>query len=270
MDRPDGHRLGQPPNGTIVVTPYSRSPNSLNATAIAASTSGVAGRRGPLHHRQALRPRQELAPGKAGRYRRGNCPGCGNAPIEACCKADSRDPRERQRNSGRDCGEQANSANKPAAWWEPPDGRATSSQNHSGPVMRVMIVGASGLIGSAVAARLASHGNTVVAVARTRADTGLLPAIHVQMDVAVAQVSDWLPHLRQIDAVVNCAGILQDTPWESTSAVHADGAAILFQACDMAGVIIHLSAVGLDHDAPTARRARSGQLCLKVSICDPG
>ena len=38
--------------------------------------------------RQALRPRLELAPGKAGRYRRGNCPGCGNAPIEACCKAD--------------------------------------------------------------------------------------------------------------------------------------------------------------------------------------
>jgi hypothetical protein len=35
-----------------------------------------------------LRPRQELAPGKAGRYRRGNCPGRCNAPIEACCKAD--------------------------------------------------------------------------------------------------------------------------------------------------------------------------------------
>jgi hypothetical protein len=32
--------------------------------------------------------RQELAPGKAGRYRGGNCPGCGSAPIEACRKAD--------------------------------------------------------------------------------------------------------------------------------------------------------------------------------------
>ena len=42
----------------------------------------------PLDQRQALRRRKELAPGKAGRYRRGNCPGCGNAPIEACCKAD--------------------------------------------------------------------------------------------------------------------------------------------------------------------------------------
>jgi hypothetical protein len=34
------------------------------------------------------RERQELAPGKAGRYDRGNCPGCGNAPIEAYRKAD--------------------------------------------------------------------------------------------------------------------------------------------------------------------------------------
>jgi hypothetical protein len=32
--------------------------------------------------------RRELASGEAGRYRGGNCPGCGNAPIEACRKAD--------------------------------------------------------------------------------------------------------------------------------------------------------------------------------------
>jgi hypothetical protein len=45
--------------------------------------------RGPLDQNRALPPRrQELAPGKAGRYRGGNCPGRGNAPIEACRKAD--------------------------------------------------------------------------------------------------------------------------------------------------------------------------------------
>jgi transposase len=38
--------------------------------------------------RQALGLRRELAPGKAGRYPRGNCPGCGSAPIEACRKTD--------------------------------------------------------------------------------------------------------------------------------------------------------------------------------------
>jgi hypothetical protein len=39
---------------------------------------------GALDQRQARRRRQGLAPGKAGQYPRGNCPGCGNAPIEAC------------------------------------------------------------------------------------------------------------------------------------------------------------------------------------------
>jgi hypothetical protein len=41
-----------------------------------------------LRRRQGFRQRQALAPGKAGRYHQGNCPGCDNAPIEACCKAD--------------------------------------------------------------------------------------------------------------------------------------------------------------------------------------
>jgi hypothetical protein len=45
-------------------------------------------RRDRVDQRQALRQRQELAPGKAGRYCPGNCPGCGDAPIEACRKAD--------------------------------------------------------------------------------------------------------------------------------------------------------------------------------------
>jgi hypothetical protein len=39
---------------------------------------------GALDQRQAHRRRRELAPGKAGRYPRGNSLGCGNAPIEAC------------------------------------------------------------------------------------------------------------------------------------------------------------------------------------------
>jgi hypothetical protein len=46
-------------------------------------TPGPLDQRQALEQRQALRQRQELAPGKVGRYREGNCPGCGNAPIEA-------------------------------------------------------------------------------------------------------------------------------------------------------------------------------------------
>ena len=66
-----------------------RSPEGLKPRSTARSgpmsrpTPGAA-----LDHPQALRRRQELAPGKAGRYHGGNCPGCGSAPIEACRKAD--------------------------------------------------------------------------------------------------------------------------------------------------------------------------------------
>jgi hypothetical protein len=52
------------------------------------SSPGAPAAAGRLAQRQALCRRQELASAKAGRYHRGNCPGCGSAPIEACRKAD--------------------------------------------------------------------------------------------------------------------------------------------------------------------------------------
>jgi uncharacterized protein YbjT (DUF2867 family) len=65
--------------------------------------------------------------------------------------------------------------------------------------------------------------------------------------------ADWEPHLRGVDAVVNCAGILQDGPGNSTSGVHEHGISALFHACERHGVrrIVHLSAVGVDRATPT-------------------
>jgi uncharacterized protein YbjT (DUF2867 family) len=120
--------------------------------------------------------------------------------------------------------------------------------------MRVMVVGASGLIGSAVCARLAARGDSVVAVVHRPAYLGLVPADVIQIDLAATNREDWIPHLAGIDAVVNCAGLLQDSPGESTHGVHAVGAAALFDACERVGVgrVIHLSAVGVDRETPTA------------------
>jgi uncharacterized protein YbjT (DUF2867 family) len=119
--------------------------------------------------------------------------------------------------------------------------------------MRVMVVGASGLIGSAVCARLAARGERVVAVVHRPADLGLVPADVIQLDLAVATEADWGAHLSGLDAVVNCAGLLQDSPGESTHGVHTAGAAALFRACETAGVrrVIQISAVGVDRDTPT-------------------
>lgn len=123
--------------------------------------------------------------------------------------------------------------------------------------MRILLTGATGFIGSAVLARLASEGHEVVALVRSRgAAVRRLPASRlVVLDIARAvRAEDWLEHLAGIDAVVNCAGVFQDSPQESTAGVHAEGSAALFEACEQAGVrrVIHFSAMGVDRETPTA------------------
>ncbi len=142
--------------------------------------------------------------------------------------------------------------------------------------LRVLLTGATGLIGSAVLARLNGEGHEVIAVARG-AEGRVLPSaarwISLDMGRAVAP-AHWQPHLENVDAVVNCAGVLQDTPTDSTSAVHIAGASALFAACARAGVrrVIHISAIGVDRDrdAPTAfsRTKRAGDAALMALDLD--
>ncbi|MCA1494420.1 SDR family oxidoreductase [Ensifer sp. NBAIM29] len=120
-------------------------------------------------------------------------------------------------------------------------------------MMRVLVVGATGLIGSAVCARLLERGMTVVRVVRpgtSRSWTGEA----VELDLARAvRPADWLPHLSDIAAVVNCAGTLQDGPGEDTTGVHVRGPSALFEACEKAGVrrVIHFSAMGVEKQQPS-------------------
>jgi uncharacterized protein YbjT (DUF2867 family) len=123
--------------------------------------------------------------------------------------------------------------------------------------LRVLLTGATGLIGRAVLASLHGEGHAVVAVVRNPGATARLPeaAGCIALDIAKAtSPADWLPHLLGIDAVVNCAGVLQDSPRDSTVGVHAGGAAALFAACEQAGVrrVVQISAIGVDRIAATA------------------
>jgi uncharacterized protein YbjT (DUF2867 family) len=118
--------------------------------------------------------------------------------------------------------------------------------------VRVLVLGATGLIGSAVSARVAADGHEVVGLSRHPPPLSFGTVSYLAFDIARASgAEDWLPLLTGIEAVVNCAGTLQDAPGESTSGVHDSGIAALYAACEQAGVrrVVHVSAVGVDREA---------------------
>lgn len=129
------------------------------------------------------------------------------------------------------------------------------------------MIGATGFIGSATVARLVSEGHSVIAVSRSGRYSGFAAVQLARLDMASAQVNDWASLLAGVDAVVNCAGVLQDSPGESTDATHIHGLAILLEACKQVGLerFVHLSAAGVDRQTPSpfSESKRKGEILLQ-------
>lgn len=118
----------------------------------------------------------------------------------------------------------------------------------------MLVTGATGLIGSSVCARLTIEGHDVVRVLRNSHPKGAEAGSTIELDMTKAvHPEDWISYLSGVDAVVNCAGVLQDSGRENTRDVHHIGASALFLACERAGVrkVIHFSAIGVDRDQPS-------------------
>ncbi|WP_242913143.1 SDR family oxidoreductase [Brevundimonas pishanensis] len=121
---------------------------------------------------------------------------------------------------------------------------------------RILVLGANGFIGSRIAAALSSFGWQVRAGARNPLSAGLR-APHfewVKADFhALTTPQAWAPLLEDVEAVVNCVGVLQDGGKDSNRIAHVEGPRALIAACEAAGVrrLIHLSAVGADAAAGT-------------------
>src|SRR5947207_6925485 len=118
--------------------------------------------------------------------------------------------------------------------------------------MKIAVIAGSGLIGSAIVAHLSSRGHAVVSMSRSGGPAG---SEIKRIDISEAtSPSHWLPHLDGIEAVVNCAGVLQDSRNDSTSMVHHRGIANLFAACEQLNIrrFIHFSAIGVDRETPSA------------------
>jgi uncharacterized protein YbjT (DUF2867 family) len=125
--------------------------------------------------------------------------------------------------------------------------------------MRVLVVGGYGLIGGYVCARLRGDGHEVIGAGRDiEAAACRVPGMRwVRADLAKASTEDWAALLDGVEAVVNCAGALQDGPRDDLRAVHEAGVARLLETSVAAGVkrFVHLSAASVEEGRPTAFNA---------------
>jgi uncharacterized protein YbjT (DUF2867 family) len=112
--------------------------------------------------------------------------------------------------------------------------------------MRVLVVGSSGCIGSAVARALRSRGHEVVCGSRAGQGAG---AMHIDYAQPVPP-AEWARRLRaeRIEAVVNCVGVLMQRRGQTFARVHAQGPIELFGGAALAGVkrVVQVSALGVD------------------------
>ncbi len=124
--------------------------------------------------------------------------------------------------------------------------------------LRVLLTGANGFIGSYIAAALLRDGYGLVAAVRNpakflqRFPTAQAIAADFNVDITPEL---WSPRLENVDAVINCAGILQSRLGQSASRIHAQGPAALFNAAAQIGIqkIIQISAISVAADTEYAR-----------------
>lgn len=123
--------------------------------------------------------------------------------------------------------------------------------------MRILVTGAYGFIGSHIVTGLRAAGHEVVGCGR---DTGLGLRLHPDIEWIACDFNRdtapevWRSRIAGIDAVINCAGILQGSRRYRMEAIHRDTPAALFQACAEQGPrrVIQISALGAGLEAGTA------------------
>jgi len=130
--------------------------------------------------------------------------------------------------------------------------------------MTRLILGGAGFTGRHVAAALAARGHAVVIGTRhpRRAARRLPASLHhcERREVHLERLTSpeaWKPLLRDVDTVVNAAGILRERGAETYERVHHLAPGALAAACARRAIrLVHISALGL-HDDARSRFLRS-------------
>ncbi|WP_031432997.1 NAD(P)H-binding protein [Methylomarinum vadi] len=122
--------------------------------------------------------------------------------------------------------------------------------------MNILLTGASGFIGRHILAELERGGHRVIACCRhpDRLYFKSENTTALMLDFTdLTEVYAWLPHLTDIDVVINCVGIIGETQTQRFAAVHRQAPIALFRAASQAGVkkVIQLSALCADATAVT-------------------
>lgn len=113
--------------------------------------------------------------------------------------------------------------------------------------MNILILGATGFIGSVVAKRLVKDGHTVTGLGRNPGRAAIRQADlrWIAADLAdMAKPESWQPLLRDQHAVINCAGALQDGLADNLAATQQQAMLALYAAAKTAGtgLIVQISA----------------------------
>ena len=129
--------------------------------------------------------------------------------------------------------------------------------------MRILLLGAYGFIGNAIAHELSARGHDVTGLGRD-IDYGrrILPHLRwVRADLRdMVTVESWRPLLTNVDAIVNASGLLQSGDGGTVEAVQLHAIRALVQACETVGIrrFVQISATGARADANSDFMATKG------------
>ncbi|MCC0053729.1 MAG: SDR family oxidoreductase [Rhodobiaceae bacterium] len=113
--------------------------------------------------------------------------------------------------------------------------------------MKTLVLGASGFIGSGICRQLLADGHAVTGLGRNvaPASRAMADVLWMQADIARLQTpADWRPLIEGAEAIVNCAGALQDGGRDDLSALQDRAMRALYEAAAAKGVrmIVQISA----------------------------
>lgn len=138
--------------------------------------------------------------------------------------------------------------------------------------MKILILGATGFIGSAILARLVAEGHAVTGLGRDPAKARQrFPGAHwIAADLArLAKPEDFTPLIENMDAVINCAGALQDGQADDLHATQQRAMIALYEEAQRCGrpLIVQISArtEGAAADLPFLKTRRQADEALKAS-----